>query len=248
MKKIIGIGVFILMVLAGVWSTKAMAKENKRPSGLEGKGPLSKITFIHRRKGYGKPPWAGGGKDKTSSCYGFLARGAKWKTIENYFVNPSNSGLKKSFVNQAFENSVGEWEEYGGNIFGDRTTDDKVVYDGEMWDGNNVAAFGFNLDSNVIAVTTIWGYFYGPPKTRELVEWDMLFNANFPWGDAEDSTEIVMDLQNIATHELGHSAGMNDLYETSCNLETMYGYSDYGETIKRFLNAGDIAGIQELYK
>jgi len=247
MKKIIGIGVFILMVLAGVWSTKAMAKENKRPSGLEGKGALSKITFIHRKKGYGKPPWAGGEKDKTSSCYGFLAKGAKWKNTEDYFVNPTNSGLEENedFVNQAFKNSVDEWEKHGGDIFGNQIIDDEAVYN-EMWDDENVAAFGTYPDSNVIAVTTIWGYFNGPPKTRELVEWDMLFNTHFKWGVG--ASEEWMDLQNIATHELGHSAGMNDLYETSCDLETMYGYSKNGEIIKRSLNAGDIVGIQKLYK
>jgi len=56
-----------------------------------------------------------------------------------------------------------------------------------------------------------------------------------------------MDLQNIATHELGHGVGLGDLYITACSEETMYGYSNYGETKKRTLNAGDIMGIQKLY-
>jgi len=56
-----------------------------------------------------------------------------------------------------------------------------------------------------------------------------------------------MDTQNIATHELGHAAGMGDLYETTAALETMYGYSTEGETSKRDLYFGDIAGIQNLY-
>jgi len=40
---------------------------------------------------------------------------------------------------------------------------------------------------------------------------------------------------------------MDDLYETSCMAETMYGYSSEGEVSKRDLNAGDITGIQKLY-
>ena len=75
----------------------------------------------------------------------------------------------------------------------------------------------------------------------------MLFNESFAWGDADVGGQSVMDLQNIATHELGHSAGLADLYETACNQETMYGYGTEGEIIKRDLNPGDITGIQKLY-
>ena len=77
----------------------------------------------------------------------------------------------------------------------------------------------------------------------------MLLNTGSDWqfGNA-DSDSLKMDLQNIATHELGHSAGMGDLYSLSCDQETMFGYSQEGETNKRDLNNGDIAGITSLYK
>ena len=57
-----------------------------------------------------------------------------------------------------------------------------------------------------------------------------------------------MDLQNILTHELGHCAGMGDLYQTDAIEETMFGYSDEGETYKRDLYKGDIAGVTNLYE
>jgi len=56
-----------------------------------------------------------------------------------------------------------------------------------------------------------------------------------------------MDLENIATHEIGHGAGLNDIYSSSCTAVTMYGYSDYGETSKRTLEIPDIQGLQTLY-
>ena len=76
----------------------------------------------------------------------------------------------------------------------------------------------------------------------------MLLDENdFAWGDATlDASK--MDVQNIITHEIGHSAGMNDLYSSSCLDETMYGYASEGETKKRDLNSGDIVGIKKLYK
>jgi len=244
MKKIIFL---ITLILSLIFTTTLKAKTTDIPKGLKDKGPLTKITFIHHKKGYAKPPWAGNGKDKGGpACYGFLAKDAKWKIAENYIINTTNSDLAESFVNQAFDASVTEWENYGGNIFGDRLNDLTADFNFNSLDNQNVVVFDAYPNPDVIAVTSIWGYFYGNPKTRELVEWDMLFNTYFNWGDA-NLDPVLMDLQNIATHELGHSAGLDDLYETSCSLETMYGYSIEGEILKRNLNLGDITGIQKLY-
>ncbi len=171
-----------------------------------------------------------------------------WKTVEDYYINPTNNdNLGKNFVKNTVNLGVAEWEDYGGNIFGNGSVSYKVGYNYGNYDEINTASFGSYDDPNVIAVTTIWGYFSGPPPTRELVEWDVLFNEYFQWGDGE-ANPVLVDLQNIATHELGHSAGLGDLYRTTCDLETMYGYSGEGEIIKRDLNTGDIRGIEELYK
>lgn len=241
MKIIFPILVISILFLV-VSSTSVSAREK------EDKGPLTKITFIHYKKENNKPLVNTVGRPKTSSCYGFLASGAKWKTTEDYIVNPSNSGTTTILVMDSINNGVYEWEKYSNpNIFGVGRQDDYAQINENTVDGRNVVVFGNYPDSRVIAVTTIWGYFGGSPKTRELVEWDMLFNTYFHWGDATVDSSL-MDVQNIATHELGHSAGMDDLYSTSCIAETMYGYSDYGEISKRDLNQGDIAGIQGLYR
>lgn len=211
------------------------------------KGPLTKITFIHYKKDRNQAKPGGSTNNNASPCYGYLAKGAKWKIAENYIVNPTGSFLNQTDVFNAVNAGVNQWETYGGSsIFGNGSLDSSAIIDDVLTDGKNVAAFGAYPDNRVIAVTNVWGYFGGSPQTRELVEWDMLFNTYYPWGDASTNPSL-MDVQNIATHELGHSAGMNDLYTASCNLETMYGYSGQGETIKRDLNTGDIKGIQGLY-
>ena len=246
MKKIILLSLLPLFFL--IYALPLFAQD--RPKGLNDKGPLTKITFIHYKKGHAKPPKPDkpGKPAKQSRCYGFLARGAKWKTTEDYAINPANTdGLSPSFITQALQAGVGGWETYGGDdIFGISSIDYSAVYG--VYDYKNSVQFGSHPDPHVIAVTSVWGYFGGPPQTRELVEWDMLFNdaSDWDWGDAT-ADPTLMDLQNIATHELGHSAGMDDLYETTCQAETMYGYSWEGDTQKRDLNLGDIAGIQKLY-
>lgn len=236
----------VLCLLVGIAAIATATAEN--PKGLQDKGPLEKVTFIHFKKDNAPamPNWAKG-KPGGTSCYAFLSKGAKWKTTEPYLTNPSNSdSLSETFVQAAVGAGVAEWETFGGNIFGSGSIDYNASYNNGSLDGKNTASFGLYDNPNVIAVTTVWGYFSGPPQTREIIEWDLLFNdASFAFGDATVNPAL-MDLQNIATHELGHSAGLADLYNT-CIEETMYGYSDFGETKKRTLNTGDIQGIQKLY-
>ena len=229
----------------------------------EDKGPLSKVTFIHYAKGH-KPPeipmniiaLARSNNKKpspaTNTCYAYISSGAKWKHTENYIVNWENKfALSESDITNAFSSGANEWDkEVAFSIFGAQYSDRTANFDFNSTDDKNVVMFGNYSDPGVIAVTNVWGYFYGSPRTRELVEWDMLLNNNFKWGvvDPSNPGNSVMDLQNIATHELGHSAGMGDLYDSNCSQETMFGYGIEGETIKRDLNTGDIAGIKALYK
>jgi hypothetical protein len=81
------------------------------------------------------------------------------------------------------------------------------------------------------------------------VEWDQVFNdypeKGWTWGDAAVNPTF-MDFRNIATHEMGHSFGLGHS-TLSYAEETMYPYASPGETKKRDLNSGDIAGINKLY-
>lgn len=111
-----------------------------------------------------------------------------------------------------------------------------------MQNFQNAVAFGDYPDDNVIAVTSIWFV----RSTKEIVEFDMLFNTRFVWGDAMDNPS-VMDLQNIATHEFGHGVGLDDIYSSTYSEVTMYGYSYEGDIEKRSLEPQDIAGLQKMY-
>jgi len=210
---------------------------------------LDRIVYIHYKKGFAKPPWAGGGKDKNGSkCYGFLVNGAKWKDLpQDLVIDPDYSGLSQTNVVSAITAGAEEWAgNTSADLYGDYSVVNDASWDDTVPDGRNELLFGNYSEPGVIGVTIAWGYFSGPPKTREIVEFDILFDTDYTWGDATIDSS-VMDLQNIATHELGHGFGLGDLYELSCSEETMYGYSDYGETQKRDLNSGDIIGIQKLY-
>jgi hypothetical protein len=195
------------------------------------------------------PADCGGGTTSTSSCYSFLAKGAKWKTVEPYLINTSNNhGLTESFVATTTENYVVNWENAANtNIVGSQTiTTDQLSVDNVQPDGLNEVYFGSITDAGAIAINSVWGIFSGPPKNRKLVEWDLVYDQeDYLWSSSGESGK--MDFGNIASHELGHTMGMSDLYDDACSNETMYGYASYGETKKQTLEAGDIFGIQKLY-
>jgi len=110
-------------------------------------------------------------------------------------------------------------------------------------DGTNAVFWG-KLGGRSIAVTFVWSSM----TTDEVLEVDMVFNKKFPWaifsgggGDCQ-SSPVAYDLQNIATHEIGHWVGLDDLYDSADVDATMYGFAAGGEIKKRTLSSGDVAG------
>lgn len=205
------------------------------------------LMFVHYKRENARPPLAsrGGGG---STCYAFLAKGAKWKTVEPWVVNTANSeGLSDGFVLSNLAADIQKWEIASSfDILGSGSTSGSVlVADTSSPDNINEVYFADVSSQGAIAVTIVWGIFSGSPSQRELVEWDQIYDdVDFDWSSSGEAGK--MDFENIATHELGHSVGMGHP-SGECTEETMYAYANYGETKKRTLNAGDIKGVSGLY-
>ena len=241
------LALLIAIVLLSVAVTASMlipANENAQDNSqgpenspvIDENWDLVRVDFIH----YAKPPSTQAGN--TNGCYKLL--GVKWKTFPvNYVINPSNpQNLSEAFVTSAIAISAETWDaatsrELFNNSY---TVNYSAVYGVRNF--QNAIVFGDYPNSNVIAVTSVW---YSPIQ-KKIVEYDMLLNTDFPWGNAT-SNITKMDLQNIVTHEKGHGIGLADIYSSTCTEVTMFGYADYGETKKRTLEQPDITGTQRMY-
>jgi len=198
-----------------------------------------------------------GGNGDDTSCFQFIAKGARWKVTEPYVLDTTNSdGMTADFVASKTATSMETWDtEVTFDIFGARDTSATVDgADTSSPDGKNEIFFGNISEPGVIAVTIVWGIFSAPPPFNKLIEYDMVFDdADFDFGDAGPTSETslgdtsVMDFQNITTHELGHALGLAHPEDT-CTEQTMYRFAAFGETQKRTLGVGDIKGVQQLYK
>ena len=180
------------------------------------------------------------------TCYKLM--GVAWPNTPDYTIDPANDDIDGYVIN-TIETSLRTWD--AGTYFdlvGSHVDPEEDITWG-VNDGYNFYSFGDYPTEGVIAVTRTWWNIYG-----EIIEYDIMFDIDWPWGDADSNEDgivddnTVMDLQNIATHEIGHGIGLLDLYGRPCSDVTMYGRSNYGDITKRDLAEPDIAGLQLIYE
>jgi hypothetical protein len=251
-------------------------KANEKAKGKAKAPTLESIEFIHWKKGFAKPHCVDNGicepqenpscadckgtddqEPPAADCYALMGKYGKtflkWRQLPvSYVINPYNPHeLEPAFIEQAIQAGAEEWDSYTtGELYDDNVA---INYDVEygVLDDKNAIVFGDYSTPGVIAVTKVW---YNP-ATKAIVEFDIKFDTDWTWGDAQsspatepDDPSAVMDVQNIAAHELGHAVGLDDVYQTECSDVTMYGYSDYEETQKTDLEEPDIIAINTLYE
>lgn len=203
---------------------------------LLGPDPTTGVsTFVHAFCD-GATPAVGGplGGVCLSSAYALLPW--EWSSPFDVVVDPSGSGLAAGDVELAYDASGTSWDLvtltpiWGGVALGGSGSS------AGRFDGVNQVGWK-RLSAGVIAVTITW---FGGGQAAES---DAAYNTAFAWG--VDGAADAMDLQNIATHEIGHSFGLDHPPSTFANAcLTMYAYADVGETQKRVLGVGDVLGIR----
>lgn len=146
------------------------------------------------------------------------------------------------------------FDEHGSNenllVFRQRRCEDVARGDPCLDEGGCANRFDcWEFADSVIAVTTTTF----SQKTGEIVDADIEFNASafqFTVGDGptcrpgETSKCVATDVENTATHEIGHFLGLD---HSPVRGSTMYASAPEGETSKRTLAPDDVDGICAIY-
>jgi hypothetical protein len=178
-----------------------------------------------------------------SSSYNYS--GIHWASADlpvPYYINeagtPDVAGTASEF--NAVKAGFQTWEDDAGSFM-------EYTYMGttartDQLDGYNVVSWG-SIDGTggTLAVTTSWYNL----ATLEMIEFDIVFDEAETWSATGELDKF--DIQNVGTHEVGHTLALGDLYDDANSEETMYGFCLKGETKKRTLSTGDIEGIRYIY-
>jgi hypothetical protein len=198
------------------------------------KEPVDKIVLVHYKDNVKA---IGFSATDQSTMYKLL--GVKWKTpCVSYAINTANSRIDSDAAIKNIQNAVNTWD---GNTTGLSFQYTGTTGNAASQDNQNTVSWGPINNNNVIAQTTIWF----TRNSKEILETDIQMNSKLNWNTTGSAN--AYDVQDIATHEMGHVCGLGDLYNSPASELTMYGYSSIGETKKDTLGNGDILGLHKLY-
>lgn len=188
-----------------------------------------------------------------------------WTTTDVDFTLDSKLTERMPDAVQAVTAAAAAWSGASGapNLHVDASTSDgRIALDGV--NTVTLAPEDFEPIGNALAVTVI-SYAAG---TADIVDADivisrdysfallpataeppkgalMLSNEASPGSHRHDRDELILDLQHLLAHEVGHSLGMGDTINNTDAL--MYAYSVAGSPSPRQPTTDDTAGIATLY-
>ena len=209
---------------------------------FENKADLVKVVYeIRDDNSYGEP-------SADSTAYTIRAKGLNIIPADLYYA-PSDEDA--DFYIAILDcitvyNSKAPKPLFSGNIIQDNSTTIETVP--KEVDYKNELVFGDLGETGTISVAYVWV----TRVSRLIVDFDIVLNTHYNWGNLGDTNcdpyfGEYIDTSNVVSHELGHGVGLGDLYENEYYWQTMYGYACWGETWKRTLEEGDVAGLYAIY-
>jgi len=239
----------LMVILAGLLvlsvSTPVTPAGGKGAGKPDAKGPpaMETITFANIPY-WSSPPWYPEQCEDTDETYRLIMGGLHWAEGDlsvDCVVYTADAPIEGTF--DAMKTAFGTWDDATSTaIYGSITENTGDTPPGIAADGINTVSWGPIDGPGGIIAQTSFSYW---PNTKELAGFDIVFDEEEPWSVTGEGD--YFDVQNVMTHELGHTLALDDLRSPRTGALTMHAYTWPGDTGKRTLGAGDILGIQAIY-
>lgn len=188
---------------------------------------------------YALPSHAGQGPHPTteSSDFHLTQGGIRWfsgGTVKYQIIGSAPSG-----GNTAVENAVATWD----NSVTTRvlSRDDSSPSANPCGGVNTVQWVSIDGPGGVLATASVCRNV----ATKEIVGFVVTTDSAESW--ATDGSSDKFDVENVASHEFGHVAGLGHDNPPKSGCLTMYKFAGLGEIQKRTLGLGDKLGMDVLY-
>lgn len=192
----------------------------------------SSVNYLNNPNAYVLTGWKWVTTDPQIKLY------LKSDTLPNYLDLTATKNAIASAAN-TWENAVAQ------NLFADGealvTVDPNVQANAD--DNKNVYAWG--SISGGLAVTTTRYYTTRVNGYYPVYDSDTLYNTNYHW--ATDGNGQDIDVQSVALHELGHTIGLDDIYNKPQFSSDTDEIMNFYIGPRHSLGPGDKAGAQALY-
>jgi hypothetical protein len=190
----------------------------------------------------------GDNASKECSDRAFKETGPRWPASEfpvkwRFGKATTPSGMNRDVVLENLRTAHGTWVRPFSSCGNRPNVNFGFKYTGKTtrgikYDGFNVIDFG-SPGGTALAVNYIWY------KSGKILEADTRFNkGDYSW-TTRKSVKNKYQIINIATHELGHQVGLEDLADPHGKL-TMFGRTSKGDRNKVSLGRGDMRGLDAL--
>lgn len=171
-----------------------------------------------------------------SPVYAYSTNGVRWPGTSTYWSFDNYAPVPSTWQTSII-NANATWNNAGSRFrfVHDEVNGDALRYTHKYYSWGNTGEAGL----------TSVGY---NTTTKQIFACSTAYNAYYAW--STNGTYGTLDVQNVATHELGHWLYLGDLYSTADWDATMYYYiprSGPAETKKRTLLMDDINGIIAIY-
>jgi len=234
MKKT-ALGIFIGLIILALSGTVVLGQPSSRNNKIQ-TPEIERGVFVDY--GYNSPPWYPPTEETDTYRW---APSIYWANLP-VAINVYTGDEPISGTFGAIEAGFTAWDDETETSLYGSITEETGSWPGVGLDNENTAAWGtIDGPGGIIGVTYYWYYV----ATKEMVEFDIVMDSEEPWSTTEE--EDTFDVQNIATHEAGHTLVLQDLRSPKDGALTMHAYTWLEDITKRTLGSGDILGVRAIY-